>query len=217
MDGRFIVIEGVDGAGTTTQTQRLVQTLRAHAVPVHRTQEPSGGPVGAMLRQALSGRLVCNSGSGPRPPGWQTMALLFAADRLDHLDNEVLPNLRDGVTVVCDRYDHSSVGYQSRTSGQGDAAVPWIVELNRHARRPDVVIVLDVPFDVAAKRRQERAAEEIFDGDDLQQHLTAFYRDLEAHFPADHVVHIAGDGDVDQIAKLIWRQVAPLFGFTSED
>lgn len=206
MEGKFIVLEGVDGAGTTTHSKRLVDALKGEHRPVHLSQEPSGGPVGALLRQALSGRLVGHTG---RPPAWNTMALLFAADRLDHLEVELLPNLRDGVCVVCDRFYHSSVAYQSITGG-GEGAIDWIVELNRHARRPDLTIVLDVPAPVAAERRRRRRSDEIYDDEQLQSSLTDFYVSLERHFPNERVVHVDADGPIDEVAARIRAQVDEL-------
>lgn len=211
MDGRLIVIEGVDGAGTTTQASVLADALRAQQRPAHLTQQPSPGPVGAMLRQALTGRLVCNGDNGPRPPEWQMMALLFAADRLDHQESEIAPNLRDGVTVICDRYDHSSVAYQSVTSGRGDAVVPWIRELNRWARRPDLTFVLDVPFEVAESRREQRGKPELFEEGSLQRKLVGFYSQLERHFPDDAIVHVPASSSVNEVADIIWRETNRLF------
>src|SRR5262245_32654092 len=98
-EGKLIVIEGVDGAGTTTQTERLCAALRS-SVPVQATREPSTGPIGALLRQALTGRWVTPTPFGLRAPSAVTMALLFAADRQDHLEAEVSPLLAEGVNVV---------------------------------------------------------------------------------------------------------------------
>lgn len=209
MEGRFIVLEGVDGAGTTTHSKRLVDALKRDRQPVHLSQEPSGGPIGGLLRQTLAGRVVSSSRSG-RPPGWNTMALLFAADRLDHLEVELLPNLRDGLTVVCDRYYHSSVAYQSITGG-GEEAIGWIQELNRYARRPDLTIVLDVPSGVAAdRRRRRRGSDEIYDDEGLQAALGEFYAGLERHFPKERVVHVLADGPIDEVAARIRAQVDEL-------
>lgn len=207
MQGRFIVLEGVDGAGTTTQASMLAEALRAKSFPVLLTCEPSSGPVGALLRQALSGRLVSMGFGGSRALHWQTMALLFAADRVDHLENQIVPNLRDGITVVCDRYDYSSVAYQSLTSGLGDEVVPWIREVNRHALRPDLTIVLNTSFEVAQARRDIRGNIEIFDEDDLQKHLGEFYAGLERHFPQDRIVHINADGDANEVASAVFSAV----------
>jgi dTMP kinase len=199
-EGLFLVLEGVDGAGTTTQTARLCDALRP-SVPVQATREPSTGPIGALLRQAINGRWITPSSVGPLSPGWVTQALLFAADRQDHLEAEVLPMLADGVTVVSDRYYHSSVAYQSLVAGRAPDAIPWIRELNKHARRPDLTFVIDVPAAVAAQRRRARGGRELYDDDELQLRLTDFYAQLEAHFPGEPIIHVAGDRSVELVAK----------------
>src|SRR6185436_18255969 len=150
--------------GTTTHTRLLSEALRRKGLPVHPTREPSDGPVGVLIRQILMGRVVVPGISGMRPSSWSTMALLFAADRLDHLEATIHPNLMDGVTVLSDRYDHSSVAYQSITGGGEPETVKWVREINRHARRPDLTIVLDVDPAESSKRRRERAVgRELYD------------------------------------------------------
>lgn len=211
--GKLIVFEGVDGAGTTTQTQLLCERMRAQNLPVHATAQPSSGPIGSLLRQALTGRLVVTGAtSAARPPAWTTMALLFAADRMDHLDSELLPNLNDGIAVVCDRYYHSSAAYQS-VAGGGPDAIAWIAELNRHARRPDLTLVLSVPPAVAAERRRQRRGQaEIFDDDELQRGLCAFYDQLAVYFPGERVVQVDGTGSAEAVSERVWTCVRPLFG-----
>ena len=205
--GRFIVIEGVDGSGTTTQCRLLAERLRAERVPVHTTAQPSSGPVGSLLRLMLTGRVA---GAGQERPAWQQFALLFAADRVDHLDTEIMPNLREGLHVICDRYDHSSVAYQS-VAGDGPAATAWIRELNRFARRPDLTIVLDVPPAVAAERRRARSGRsEIFDDDPLQARLCAFYAALEQHFAGERIVHVDGARPLDEVATAVLAAVKTL-------
>jgi dTMP kinase len=205
--GNFIVLEGVDGAGTTTQARLLGERLRALHLPVHVSAEPSAGPIGSLLRQALSGRLVMGGGGAP---AWTTMALLFAADRLDHLESELMPNLRDGVNVICDRYDHSSIAYQSATSGSPDA-IAWLHELNRHARRPDLTLVLDVPPALAAQRRsQRRGAAELYDDAELQSRLCTLYAELERYFPGERIVHIDGQGSVEEVNARLLAEVRAL-------
>lgn len=212
-EGSLIVLEGVDGAGTTTQARLLCDALRTAHVPVHATAEPSSGPIGALLRQALAGRVVVNSSAGaPHAPGWPTMALLFAADRMDHLESEILPNLAEGVSVVCDRYYHSTVAYQS-VAGGGAEAIPWLRECNRNARRPDLTLVLDVSAEVAAERRRQRRGQaEIFDADELQRQLCAFYAELERHFPDERIVHVDAQGSVDTVAAAVLGHVRALLG-----
>jgi dTMP kinase len=213
IEGLFIVLEGVDGAGTTTHTKLLSDGLRQRGLPVHSTREPSDGPIGNMLRQILAGRVVVPGIRGPRPPSWSTMALLFAADRLDHVEAEIVPNLLDGVTVLSDRYDHSSVAYQSVTGGGDPDAVVWVKELNRHARRPDLTIVLDVPPEIAAQRRIQRGrGREIYDDDELQVQLAAFYLDIDRHFPGDRIVHVDGSRSVQEVAADVMTHVRVLRG-----
>src|SRR5215471_20606989 len=161
IEGAFIVVEGIDGSGSTTVTERLAAHVASKRRAVHRTCEPSSGPVGAMIRQILSHRIVVPTELGATSPGWATMALLFAADRLDHLEAEVLPRIRDGVVVISDRYDLSSLAYQSATAPSDDPEeakriIAWIRHLNARARRPDLTIVLDVLPEVAAARRDAR-------------------------------------------------------------
>jgi dTMP kinase len=213
IEGLFIVLEGVDGAGTTTHTGLLAKALRKKGLPIHMTREPSDGPVGVMIRQILTGRLVVPGISGNRPSSWSTMALLFAADRLDHLEATIVPNLMDGVTVISDRYDHSSVAYQSITGGGEPETVQWVRDINKHARRPDLTIVLDVEPSEAARRRRERSiGREIYDDAELQQQLAEFYRKIDEHFPGDAVVHVDTTRAIEDVAADILRAVERLRG-----
>jgi len=206
--GLFIVIEGVDGAGTTTQVAQLGAALKGR-VAVRETREPTAGPVGGLLRLALTGRLVTAGPFGARPPGWKTLALMFAADRLDHIEAEIAPLLDEGVCVVSDRYYHSSVAYQSRSAGADPNAIAWIRSINSHARRPDLTIVLDVSAQVAAQRRRQRGNVELFDDDTFQANLVDFYARLERHFPDERIVHVDGEAAVERVAAAVLAQVEP--------
>lgn len=202
--GRFIVIEGIDGAGTTTLAAKLGEHCRRARIPVHVAAQPSGGPVGAMIRQILSHRLVVHTDLGPRAPGWATMGLLFAADRLDQLEAEILPMLRDGVTIICDRYDLSSLAYQSATSSDDadevERAVAFIRQINARARRPDLTLVLDCPFEIAAKRRRSRArGAELYDDSEIQKRLIGAYAKAEQLVPGDEIVHIDASRELDEV------------------
>lgn len=215
IEGLFIVIEGIDGAGTTTQAKILAEALSARGLPVHLTREPSDGPIGVLIRQALTGRVVVPGIHGTRAPDWATMALLFAADRVDHVDAEIAPNLVDGVTVISDRYDYSSVAYQSVTSGGSEDVASWVREINRFARRPDLTIVVDVPAEVALRRRESRGkARELYEVDELQASLARFYATIETHFPNDRILHVDGSAPVDVVAATIAAAVAELRGET---
>jgi dTMP kinase len=144
----FIVLEGLDGAGTTTQTQLLAEALRSQGRTVITTREPSDGPLGTLLRQALNGRLRLPDGSPVRP---ETIALWFATDRTDHLASTVEPAVAAGTIVISDRYVLSSIAYQSV---ECDAV--WVNAINRMARPADLTIFVDVPVDECVRRISER-------------------------------------------------------------
>lgn len=202
MHSRFVVIEGIDGAGTTTQTERLVRALTAQGQAALATHEPSRGPIGLHLREILAERVPLHGERGAQ------LALLFAADRLDHLGREVRPALAAGSWVISDRYDHSSVAYQNVSGG---SEIAWLRSLNAHADRPDLVLVLDVSPEVARARRLARDAKrELFDDDALQRALGAFYRDIERHFPDDRIVHIDADRDVEAVFRDVEREALTL-------
>jgi dTMP kinase len=164
--GRFIVLEGVDGAGTTTQAKRLCDRLEAVGRRAHLTREPSDGPVGLLIRDILRG--------AHKPFDAAAMALAFAADRLDHLEREILPHLDEGVHVVSDRYVLSSYVYQTRFV---DPDFVW--RINAAARPADLTVLLDVPVEVAASRRATRGGpEELYDDLELQRSIAEAYRAL---------------------------------------
>lgn len=208
--GLFVVLEGIDGSGTTTQAERLRGRLGAARRPVHVTREPSVGPVGSLLRLVLTQRT-----SLPGTYHSQTMALLFAADRLDHAAAEIEPHLRDGTVVISDRYDLSSIVYQSVTASSDPdeqaRVASWVRELNRYAPRPDITIVLDVKAEVAAQRRRARGgAVELFDDGTLQARLAEGYRMAHALLPeGDRLVVLDGNATADDVERRIESVLEP--------
>jgi dTMP kinase len=212
--GRFVVLEGIDGAGTTTHVGRLAERLRTMRVPVRATREPSDGPVGTLVRQVLTGRVVVPGG---RAPGWATMALLFAADRVDHVEAEIEPWVNEGGIMISDRYDASSLAYQSVSSGRGGSdAVEWIRTLNRDCKRPDLTIVLDVNFEEAARRRDARGEPaQLYEQNEVQQALAVFYRDLAKHLPKDRVVLVDAGGPIDEVHERIFGAYTRAFPATA--
>ena len=207
--GRFIVLEGIDGSGTTTQAKRLRDALEARGTAVCLTCEPTLGPVGKLIRRALRRELTLDGETMPHPLPWSAMALLFAADRLDHLDTVVLPALATGKTVVSDRYVLSSIAYQSVTSPEGTSAIPWIREINARSVPADVTLVLDVPDTVAEARRTARGGvAEIYEVSEIQRRLAVEYARAEELIPGHAVVHVA-DGSADEVAARILGAVLP--------
>ncbi|KYH38649.1 MAG: thymidylate kinase [Candidatus Bathyarchaeota archaeon B23] len=141
--GLFIVLEGIDGCGKSTHSRLLAEGLRGLGYRVVETCEPTDGPVGRLLR----GR----SERGLRFPA-EVEALLYAADRLLHVEGVVEPALREGYVVVSERYIHSSIAYQ----GAEGVDVDWIRMLNRSAPQPDLAVLLDIQPKTAVERLRGR-------------------------------------------------------------
>jgi dTMP kinase len=165
--------------------------------------------MGSLLRLVITQRV-----SLPATHRDAAMALLFAADRLDHVETEINPHLRDGYVVISDRYDLSSVIYQSMSGAdegpEREAFAAWIRECNRYARRPDVTVVLDVSPEVAAQRRRNRGgASELFEEAELQAKLARAYLKAEEILPGDRIVHVDGDQDMETVAAAVLEVLAP--------
>jgi dTMP kinase len=191
--GRFIVLEGIDGAGTTTQTERLVAYLRARGRQSVATREPSGGPIGRLLREILLGQHRTEDGAAVSGP---TMALLFAADRLDHLQREIEPLLAAGTDVVSDRYLLSSLAYQAV-----EADRPWVASLARGVRVPDLTVLVDLPIETAAERRRRAGRPvERYDADSTLARVAENYRQLARETGA---AVVDGTGTLDEVTHAI--------------
>jgi dTMP kinase len=141
--GVFICIEGLDGCGKTTQAKLLVKKLKKHYDAVY-TAEPSRGEIGKFIKK--------NCLNAERRGSVLVEALLFAADRVDHVQNEVSPALGKGRVVVSDRYVYSSYAYQ----GAAGLELEWIEELNEHAIRPDLAIFIDVKPETVVQRLKRK-------------------------------------------------------------
>ena len=203
--GRFIVLEGIDGSGTTTQLDRAVAYLGTLGHRAVATREPSAGPVGRLLREALLGQLHTPDGASI---DGRTMALLFAADRIDHLQREIDPQLAAGTTVVSDRYLLSSLAYQAE---EADRA--WVAGLSRGIRAPDLTLLLDLPIEVAARRREAAGRPvERYDADSYLAKVAANYRELARGQPS--VVVLDGAGTKEEVTGGVCRAIASLFAST---
>ena len=198
MKGFFLVLEGIDGAGTTTQAKLVREYLQAVDLPtvIVVTAEPTKGPVGAMIRQILSGRL-----KGPEGLRFdeKALALLFAADRLDHEANDLGPLLDAGLIVICDRYTMSSLAYQSL-----DMDKQWIIEINRMARLPDLTVLLDVDVETALNRIGHRGVSgDLYEEKAILERVRQNYlHEYEMLHPA-HRLLLNGTRPVNVLASII--------------
>jgi dTMP kinase len=138
--GFFICVEGLDGCGKTTQTKLLVRKLRKMGWDAVYTAEPSRGKIGKFIQK------YCLQGEKRTFPIVE--ALLFAADRFEHVEREIISALNEGKIVVSDRYVYSSLAYQGATG----LDLKWIEMINEHAIRPDLAIFVDVEPEAVIKR-----------------------------------------------------------------
>jgi dTMP kinase len=205
--GGLLVLEGIDGSGTTTQTALLADALRQRGYDVLVTREPTERAIGSQIRAALQHRLQLSSGEIASLPA-SSLALLFAADRLDHLAHVVEPALARGAVVISDRYVLSSLAYQSATDPTGEDALEWLRAINSRARRADLTVVLDLPAQVAEERRRQRGGEpELFERSALQERLASLYAQAERLLPGERVVCLRGDRSAEEVLQELLQVV----------
>ena len=138
--GIFICVEGLDGCGKTTQTKLLVEKLTKKGYNAIYTAEPSRGKIGKFIKKYCL--------HGEKRGSSVVEALLFAADRFEHVENEIIPALNEGKLVVSDRYVYSSLAYQ----GAAGLDLEWIEKINEHAIRPDLAVFIDVEPETVIQR-----------------------------------------------------------------
>ncbi|MBR4880976.1 MAG: dTMP kinase [Clostridia bacterium] len=196
---KFIVFEGIDGSGKTTQISLLHKALAEKNIPVHITKEPTDDPMGKQLRKYLGGK---------EKTDLRAIAALFAADRLHHITTEdgILDNLSKGKVVLCDRYYLSSYAYQSV-----DCDLDWIMALNAEAAklaRPDLHIFLDVAAEQSMGRVENRGETEIFEKLERQQQIRKNFFDLfEKLKDKENILIIDGTREPEVIANEVLAKV----------
>lgn len=166
--GVFVVFEGGDGVGKSTQADLLVTWLRAAGREAVRTHEPGASAIGATVRALLLDR------DSPLSSPWAE-ALLYAADRAEHVAGVVRPALARGAVVVCDRYIDSSVAYQGVSRGLGARRIAQVSEWATAGLRPHLTVLLDLDPAVALARSPDPA-------DRLESLPLAFHREVRQAF-----------------------------------
>lgn len=186
----FIAFEGIDGSGKSTQLQLLAAHLHKKGYKVHTTAEPSGRPIGKMIRDIFNHRMEADN---------RTIAGLFVADRLDHILNQedgMLKMLQEGYIVLTDRYYLSSYAYQG-----AHVDLDWVMKANSLAvelLKADLTIYIDMPVSESLERvRKSRNNLELFETEENIKKVSAMYEDVLHRVAAEeNIIRINGNRDV---------------------
>lgn len=209
---RFIVFEGLDGSGKSTQLQLLANQLAARDLPCILTREPSDkNPVGR-----LTGQLTRGGGKAAYPLlDNETLALLFAADRIQHVTEEILPALQSGTHVLCDRYYYSNFAYQGGEMAD-ESLFDRIFQYNRRAMeilKPDLVVFVDVnPQECLRRINLSRDNTGLYENADKLMHARARYMEAFARLQdSERIAVIDANGlSPEEVSARIWERVSPL-------
>lgn len=204
--GRFIALEGGEGAGKSTQARLLAEALRAAGKQVTLTREPGGTPGAEAIRALLLG-------TGGEGWGARAEALLFCAARADHVERLIGPALAAGQWVICDRFVDSSRAYQGGAGGLEDAVILALHRIGSQGLLPDLTLLIEVPGGEVAQRLAERdggAADRIGGrGEAYHARVATAFRHLAEAEP-DRFARIDGSGEAEAIHQRIIAAMAPL-------
>ncbi len=207
MTPKFIVFEGIDGAGKSTQIRLLSNNLSLQGIDCCLTAEPTDMPSGKLIREALSGRLKVTTSE---------MADMFARDRVIHNKDEergIEKMLEKGMTVISDRYYYSSLAYQGSEIGFGEVAALNLD--NPEIRTPDICIFLDLSPEKSLERIEKRTETptEIYENLEYLEKTRKMFFDVFERLRkrGENIVVIDASGTADEISEKIFEQVIPLF------
>lgn len=210
--GKFIVLEGIDGAGTTTHSALLTQYLfeKDKKNVVLLTREPTKlSPYGLELRRRLTGNLLSEETIINDPEYW---ANLFVNDRKWHMDNVVTPSLRLGLQVISDRYDASTIAYQS-VQGKG---MDELIKKHEGLPVPDLTMLLNLPIETAMYRagKDKQRIKEYFDDHDFLQKVQSNYLIAASKLSEGRkIVIIDSSPSIERVAAAIQQEVNKLYGY----
>jgi dTMP kinase len=197
LPGRFIVLEGPEGAGKSTQLRRLAEALRERGREVVLTHEPGGTPAAEAIR-----RVFLSGEHGAITP--LTELFLICAARAQHVAELIRPALEAGQTVLCDRFSPSTVVYQGYAGGLPLETVRAMDAAARQGLRPDVTLIIDVPAEVGLRRNRGDGEADRMEGKGLAFHQRV--RDGYLRYAAEAeepCVVIAGEADVEAVAARV--------------
>ena len=207
MLGKFIVFEGIDGSGTSTQSELLKDFLLDNGISAVTTCEPSSGPIGNMIREGFKKRLSFVSDEKLFD---EQMAYLFAADRHDHLYNEVdgiyaLNN--KGITTISTRYFFSSLVYHV----SNDEEYSFVKKLNEKFPLPDLTIYIDNPVEISLQRISLRAHRDAYENKEKLEKVKLNYKRVFEEY-SENLLAIDGSMSINEIHDEIKRKVVNLYG-----
>lgn len=203
--GRFIVLDGIDGCGKSTQLKLLAKHLETMGYIVHQTAEPTTRDLGKILRQYLK---------DPSTPAMLD-ALTFAADRIDHCANEIIPEIERGHIVISDRYRDSSYIYQSIQGKNEGLPRDWIIDINKYSLQPIATIIIDIDPKVSLSRKQSQADEvegelEKFEKMDFQLQIREeFLKIAQENSDGKHYL-VDGNQTLEEVTQCILDILIPL-------
>ena len=197
---RFLVLEGVDGSGKSTQASRLAAWYQERGCPVVLTREPGGTELGERLRALIKDECGDTPPCAPR-----TELLLTLAARAQHVAEVIDPALSEGVTVISDRFSLSTLAYQGAARGLPLADIRAADAVATQGVRPDLTLVIDVPLEVAQARTGQRFDRFEREGPAFLQKVIDGYREIGANEP--NVRFIEGSGTVDEVWQAVRQAV----------
>ena len=187
----FIVLDGPDASGTSTHAGLLAERLKAEGHDVLLTSEPTGGPIGKKIREYLkTGAIEA-----------MELQMLFTQDRAWHVDQVITPALKDGKTVVCDRYWYSTIIYAHAQ----DLNIEQLKELNNSFIQPDAVFFTLPPLSVSLERMRRRGNREIFEREELQERIYEGYLRMAQEHPNIQIIDTSRDRNA--VADELWSLV----------
>lgn len=198
MTGRFITLEGGEGCGKSTQAVRLYELFRDRKVPVRLTREPGGTALGQQLRQLL---LTQDAGTGPGP---LAELLMYAADRAEHLERVIRPDLDGGVTVICDRFTDSTVAYQGYGRGLDFGLIAQLNDIATGGLAPDLTLWLQLDPELGLARSGKAGGLDRLEGAGLDFHRRVYqgFEILATQYPK-RIRAIDARGDRAQVFERI--------------
>ncbi|MCL1816661.1 MAG: dTMP kinase [Clostridiales bacterium] len=203
--GVFVVFEGLDGSGKSTQVRHLMKRLNSISLRCYETKEPTDGPIGSLIHQVMTGRVSASD---------KVIAALFVADRLDHLLNTsdgIADKINHGISVISDRYYLSSYAYHSTS-----LPMKWVIEANSISAgilRPNCHIFIDIDPETALSRlNKSRFHTELYERyDRLVEVRNSYYEAIELVSGVENIIIIDGDMDEIRLADAIWEKINVYF------